>query len=199
MISAMRAYKATHDFGAPDSLAGFSEFAAEYDKLKNSKLLEYEDKVYRARNAAEEEFREQFLSKLQENIRQARQDFKELNRALSEISFDREHYEFLYEPRSSMKRYYTMIMDDRNIGGEESIFGASFMSEHKEVIDELFSKLALNDGDETDKVLEQYTDYRTYMDYDIRIVLPDGSYMLYSKVSAEKSGGETQRDRKSVV
>ncbi len=192
MIRAMQVYKAAHDFGAPDSLAGYPEFDAEYDKLKNSKLLEYEDKVYRARNAAEEEFREQFLSKLQENIKQARQDFKELNRALSEISFDREHYEFLYEPRSSMKQYYTMIMDDRNIGGEESIFGASFMNDHKEVIDELFNKLALNNDDDTDKVLEQYTDYRTYMDYDIRIVLPDGSYMLYSKVSAEKSGGETQ-------
>lgn len=192
MSKAMQAYKSAHDFGAADSMLGFPEFAAEYDKLKNSKLLEYEDKVYRARNAAEEEFREQFLSKLQENIRQARQDFKELNRALSEISFAREHYEFLYEPKSSMKKYYTMIMDDMNIGGNESVFSAAFTNEHKEVIDELFSKLALNDDDDTDKLLEQYTDYRSYMDYDIRIVLPDGNYMLYSKVSAEKSGGETQ-------
>lgn len=192
MIRAMQAYKSAHDFGAADSLLGYPEFAAEYDKLKNSQLLEYEEKVYRARNAAEEEFREQFLSKLQENIRQARQDFKELNRALSEISFDREQYEFIYEPRSAMKKYYTMIMDERNIGGNDSIFGASFMSEHKEVMDELFNKLALDNDENTDKVLEEYTDYRTYMDYDIRIVLPDGSYMLYSKVSAEKSGGETQ-------
>ncbi len=192
MIRAMQAYKSAHDFGAADSLLGYPEFAEEYDKLKNSKLLEYEDKVYRARNAAEEEFREQFLSKLQENIRQARLDFKELNRALSEISFDREHYEFLYEPKSSMKKYYSMIMDERNIGGNESIFGAAFREEHKEVMDELFSKLALDNDENTDKVLEQYTDYRTYMDYDIKISLKDGSYMLYSKVSAEKSGGETQ-------
>ena len=192
MIRAMQAYKSAHDFGAADSLLGYPEFAAEYDKLKNSKLLEYEDKVYRARNAAEEEFREQFLAKLQENIRQARMDFRELNRALSEISFAREQYEFLYEPKSSMKKFYTMIMDDRNIGGGDSIFGTVFMNEHREVIDELFNKLTLNDDDETDKLLEQYTDYRTYMDYDIKIILPDGNYMLYSKVSAEKSGGETQ-------
>ena len=191
MISAMRSYKAAHDFGAADSLTAYPEYADEYDKLKNSRLLEYEEKVYRARNAAEEEFREQFLSKLQENIKQARQDFKDLNRALSEISFDRERYEFLYEPKSSMKKYYTMIMDDMNIGGE-SIFGAAFMNEHREVIDDLFNKLALSDDENTDKVLELYTDYRTYMDYDIRIVLTDGSFMLYSKVSAEKSGGETQ-------
>ena len=119
-------------------------------------------------------------------------DFRELNRALSEISFAREQYEFLYEPKSSMKKFYTMIMDDRNIGGGDSIFGTVFMNEHREVIDELFNKLTLNDDDETDKLLEQYTDYRTYMDYDIKIILPDGNYMLYSKVSAEKSGGETQ-------
>lgn len=192
MIKAMQAYKSAHDFGAADSLLGYPEFAEEYDKLKNSRLLEYEEKVYRARNAAEEEFREQFLSKLQENIRQARQDFKELNRALSEISFDREHYEFIYEPRSAMKKYYTMIMDERNIGGNESIFGAAFREDHKEVMDDLFSKLALDNDENTDRILEQYTDYRTYMDYDIKIALSDGSYMLYSKVSAEKSGGETQ-------
>ncbi len=191
MVKAMQAYKSAHDFGAADSLLGYPEFAAEYDKLKNSQLLEYEEKVYRARNAAEEEFREQFLSKIQENIRQARQDFKELNRALAEISFDRERYEFIYEPRAAMKKYYTMIMDERNIGGE-SIFSAAFAGEHKEVMDDLFQKLALDHDDNTDKVLAEYTDYRTYMDYDIRIVLPDNSYMLYSKVSAEKSGGETQ-------
>ena len=78
----MRVYKVAHDFGAADTLAGFPEFEKEYDKLKNSRLLEYEDKVYQARKAAEEEFREQFLlSRLQENIRQAQGEFKDLNRS----------------------------------------------------------------------------------------------------------------------
>ena len=54
-----------------------------------------------------------------------------------------------------------------------------------------FEKLALDD-EKSAKTLEEYTDYRTYMDYDIKICSADGSYMLYSKVSQEKSGGETQ-------
>ena len=39
---------------------------------------------------------------------------------------------------------------------------------------------------------DEFTDYRTYMDYDIRIAHRDGNYSLYSKVCEEKSGGETQ-------
>lgn len=191
MTEAMRRYKVAHDFGAAESMTGYPEFLAEYEKLKNSQLLEYEEKVYQARKAAEDEFREQFLSKLQENIKQAQGEFKELNRALKEIHFSKEQYEFLYEPNSSLKKYYQMIMSDFNIMQGESIFSGMFNEAHKEVIEELFEKLALDD-EKSAKTLEEYTDYRTYMDYDIKISNEDGSYMLYSKVSQEKSGGETQ-------
>lgn len=191
MGNAMRAYKIAHDFGAAETLAGFPEFLAEYNKLKNSQLLEYEEKVYQARKAAEEEFREQFLSKLQENIKQAQGEFKELNRALKEIHFSKEQYEFIYEPSSKLKKFYQMIMSDFNVMQGTSIFSGLFNETHKEVIDELFEKLTLDD-DTSSKTLEEYTDYRTYMDYDIKISSEDGGFMLYSKVSQEKSGGETQ-------
>ncbi len=191
MASAMRAYKVAHDFGAAETLVGFPEYLAEYEKLKNSQLLEYEEKVYQARKAAEEEFREQFLSKLQENIKQAQGEFKELNRGLKEIHFSREQYEFLYEPSGRLKKFYQMIMSDFNVMQGTSIFSGMFHEMHKEVIDELFEKLTLED-DSSSKTLEEYTDYRTYMDYDIKISNEDGGFMLYSKVSREKSGGETQ-------
>ncbi len=191
MAAAMRQYKSAHDFGASDSMQGFPEFNAEYDKLKNSQLLEYEEKVRSAREKAEQEFREQFLARLQENIKQAQSEFKNLNRALSDIHFSNERYEFRYEPKKHLKKFYDMIMDDFNILGGESLFSSSFNEAHKEAIDEMFEKLTLDDDNST-KVLEEYTDYRTYMDYDIRISFDDGSTMLYSKVSREKSGGETQ-------
>ena len=191
MQSAMRAYKVAHDFGAAETMAGFPEYLAEYHKLKNSQLLEYEEKVYQARKAAEEEFREQFLSKLQENIKQAQGEFKELNRALREIHFSREQYEFIYEPSGRLKKFYQMIMSDFNIMQGESIFSGVFNETHREVIEELFEKLTMDD-DSSSKTLEEYTDYRTYMDYDIKISSDDGGFMFYSKVSQEKSGGETQ-------
>lgn len=191
MASLMRKYKTDHDFGAADSLAGYPDFAAEYDRLKNSRLLEYEEKVDKARESAEEEFREQFLSRLQENIKAAQKEFRELNKSLSEIHFGHENYEFLYHASRSQKKYYDMIMDDFNIMEGESIFSGIFEQNHREVIEELFEKLSLDDEDSA-KTLQEYTDYRTYMDYDLKITSDDGSYMLYSKVSREKSGGETQ-------
>lgn len=191
MIDCMIAYKTEHDFGAAASMAGYPEFAMVYERLRTSELLEYEEKVQSARMAAEEEFREQFLAKLQENMKQAQGEFRELNKALKDITFSNERYEFLFMPSRKYRSYYEMIMDDFNIVQGESIFSGIFHETHKEVIDELFERLTLNNESST-KTLEEFTDYRTYMDYDIKIIHTDGSFSYYSKVCEEKSGGETQ-------
>lgn len=191
MKELMGEYKTAHDFGAPATMEGYPDFETEYLKLKNSELLQYEGKVDAARQAAEEEFREQFLSKLQENMKMAQAEFKELNKALDDIVFSNEKYEFLYMPSKRYRQYYEMIMDDFNAMQGESIFSGLFHENHKAVIEELFERLAL-DNDNNAKALDEFTDYRTYMDYDIRIIHSDGNYSLYSKVCEEKSGGETQ-------
>ncbi len=191
MTNAMVEYKTAHDFGAAATLEGYPDFEAEYSKLKSSELLSYEEQVESARQSAEEEFREQFLAKLQENMKNAQTEFKELNRALRDIRFSNEKYEFLFMPSKRYRHYYEMIMDDFNAVQGESIFSGLFHENHKEVIDELFERLAL-DHENSAKALDEFTDYRTYMDYDIRILHSDDSYSLYSKVCEEKSGGETQ-------
>lgn len=191
MQDRMILYKTEHDFGAAPNMKGYPEFAAVYERLKTSELLEYEEKVQSARRSAEDEFREQFLAKLQENMKQAQGEFKELNRALKDITFSREQYEFIFMPSGKYRRYYDMIMDDFNVVQGESIFSGIFHETHKEVIDELFEKLALKNENST-KTLAEFTDYRTYMDYDIKILHADGSFSYYSKVCEEKSGGETQ-------
>lgn len=191
MKDTMVKYKTAHDFGAAATMEGYPDFESEYIKLKNSELLQYEEKVEQARQSAEEEFREQFLSKLQENMKTAQAEFKELNRALKDIVFSNENYEFLFMPSKRYRQYYEMIMDDFNAMQGESLFSGVFHENHKAVIDELFERLAL-DNENSSQALDEFTDYRTYMDYDIRIIHSDNSYSLYSKVCEEKSGGETQ-------
>ena len=191
MINAMVEYKTEHDFGAAASLEGFSEFQAVYDRLKNSELLDYEEKVQSARHAAETEFQEQFLAKLQENMKLAQGEFKELNKALKGIDFSSERYEFQFMPSEKYRSYYEMIMDDFNVIQGESLFSGMFHEAHKDVIEELFERLSVG-GENSTQTLEEFTDYRTYMDYDIKIIHDDGTYSYYSKVCEEKSGGETQ-------
>ena len=191
MINAMVEYKTEHDFGAAASLEGFSEFQAVYDRLKNSELLDYEEKVQSARHAAETEFQEQFLAKLQENMKLAQGEFKELNKALKGIDFSSERYEFQFMPSKKYRSYYEMIMDDFNVIQGESLFSGMFHEAHKDVIEKLFERLSVG-GENSTQTLEEFTDYRTYMDYDIKIIHDDGTYSYYSKVCEEKSGGETQ-------
>ena len=191
MREAMIQYKTEHDFGAAANMEGFPEFEAVYERLKNSELLDYEEKVQFAREAAETEFREQFLAKLQENMKQAQGEFRELNRALGDIDFSSERYEFLFMPSKKYRNYYEMIMDDFNVIQGESLFSGTFHETHKAVIDELFERLSIG-GESSTQALEEFTDYRTYMDYDIKILHSDGTFSYYSKVCEEKSGGETQ-------
>ena len=146
MIDVMIVYKTEHDFGAAPSMEGYPEYASVYERLRTSELLEYEEKVQSARVSAEEEFREQFLAKLQENMKQAQSEFRELNKALKDITFSNERYEFIYMPSGHYRNYYDMIMDDFNVIQGESIFSGIFHETHKEVIDELFERLALNEN-----------------------------------------------------
>ena len=88
------------------SLEGFPEFEAVYERLKNSELLDYEEKVQSAHKAAETEFHEQFLAKLQENMKLAQGEFKELNKALKGIDFSSERYEFQFMPSKKYRNYY---------------------------------------------------------------------------------------------
>ena len=191
MVNVMVEYKTEHDFGAAANLDGFPEFEAVYERLKNSELLDYEEKVQSAREAAETEFHEQFLAKLQENMKLAQGEFKELNKALKGIDFSNERYEFQFMPSKKYRNYYEMIMDDFNVTQGESLFSGIFHEAHKDVIEELFEQLSVS-GDNSAQALDEFTDYRTYMDYDIKIIHNDGTYSCYSKVCEEKSGGETQ-------
>lgn len=183
-------YKIKYDFGAQADLNGVKLFIDELNNLRSSQVLTYEEKVQKARESAEEEFKEQFLSRIKENIVKAQSEFKNLNKALKDIKFGNEGYEFKQTASKKYNKYYKMIMDDFNMVECFSLLSGQFNENHKEVINELFDKLTNNDENNF-KTLEEFTDYRTYMDYDI--VIKNGEDIIYySKVSKEKSGGETQ-------
>ena len=185
-----RDYNNDFHFGGAEGKFGMEDFLKEYKNLKESKVIEYEEKIYNARQKAEEEFKEHFLAKLQENIVSAQNEFKKLNEALKGISFGEDEYKFQYTSSKVYDKFYKMIMDDNNLVGNNLLTGM-YRQKHKEAMDELFDRITV-DNDESRKALEKFTDYRTFMDYDIKIHHSDGSTSSFSKVCREKSGGETQ-------
>lgn len=176
------------EFGTGEG--GVSSYVSEYRTLSNHNLIEYEEKLNKAKEDCELEFRENFLARMRENIEGAQNIFRNLNRALKNIYYGNDSYKFRYSANSRKQGLYEMITSEVNMGGF-TLFSSEFEERYHSEMEDLFSKLTESD-EHGDKILSEYTDYREYMDYDIEIEAKDGKSQLFSKIYGEKSGGETQ-------
>lgn len=166
------------------------DYLEEYDKLVRSELVKYENQIRRNRESCEEEFRENFLAKMRENIERADEIFKQLNRSLKDVYYGNDSYKFELTPNKNKQSLYKMITSDVNVGGI-TLFSQIFEDEYREEMEDLFQKLTESSID-GESVLAEYADYRSYLDFDIQVISRDGRMQKFSKTYGEKSGGETQ-------
>ena len=166
------------------------QYYQELNKLEKTELVKYEQKVRTAREEAELIFKEDFIAKLRANIEQAEIEIGKINETLSHIKFGNDTYEFVFPKSSEYGAFYEMVTSDMT-DGSTGIFTSNFEAKYENQIKELFDSLAVDEIN-SHGVINKFTDYRTYMDYDIKITNQDGESMSYSKVFKEKSGGETQ-------
>jgi uncharacterized protein YPO0396 len=167
------------------------EYLDELDKLVKSELVKYETKVREARETAERLFKEDFIAKLRNYIVSAQEEISKINETLKTIHFGEDTYEFIFPKSKEYGEYYDMVLSDESMKTGEEIFNYDFEMKYQRQLEELFINLASEDLNSQGSV-NKFTDYRTYMDYDISISNTAGERYLYSKVFKEKSGGETQ-------
>ena len=179
-------YNSTFSIG----LTEINKYLAELNKLEKSELITYEQKVRQAREAAEVVFKEDFIAKLRNNILTAEQEIGKINETLSSITFGNDRYEFIFPRSSEYAQFYEMVTSEL-VDLNQGLFTYDFQNKYDQQIKELFESLAVDELNSSGAI-NKFTDYRTYMDYDIRIINRNGETMTYSKVFKEKSGGETQ-------
>ena len=127
---------------------------------------------------------------MKEHIEAARNEFRNLNKALDNIYYGDDSYHFKITFDKQKEGLYKMITSENNQEGN-NLWTAAFEAEYKEEISDLFDKLMTKD-DGGDRIVAEYTDYRSYLDYDIEIRKKDGSFQKFSDIYGEKSGSETQ-------
>lgn len=171
-------------------LTGISEYREALQKLKGVEIVRYEEKLKAAREDCEQIFRSDFLSRMKENIESARNEFRSLNKALYSIYYGDDSYRFKLSFDKNKEGLYRMITSENNYEGI-NLWTSAFEEEYKEEMADLFDKLMAKD-DNGQKIVEEYTDYRSYLDYDIEIHKRDGSVQRFSDIYGEKSGSETQ-------
>lgn len=164
----------------------------EMDKLVRSELTKYESQLKETRDVCETIFRQSFLAQLGEQITRAKSAFANLNRALNGVSYGEDSYYFEVSKNKQKSAFYDMIISENNIRHDsDTFFSNAFEDEYEEQISELFAKITLGDGAD-EKAVREYTDYRSYLDFDIRITNKSGEVKYFSKIYGDMSGGEAQ-------
>ncbi len=174
------------------------EFTDELKQLQEIQLPDYLEKIEDSREKAYEQFRIQFLDKLKSNIEEVKAQIKELNMALGAHRFGTDSYSFKVSPKQEHKRFYDMITDNLLLG-DWGIAQEQFQQKYSQEMKELFDKVTTTDcnsslisDEEYEKNIKEYTDYRTYLNFDLVVKNQAGNEQRLSKTLLKKSGGETQ-------
>lgn len=194
IVGEMNKYNTEFNIGFENSLHATESYIARYHLLRDLDILDKKEKTRLAKLKCEESFKTSFISGLNEKISNAKDDISALNKGLMKRDFNGETYEFCVNPttKDNFREYYKIIQNGRNYNSND-LLSETLDDSQRRIMDELFAKLANSDNDkDTEKMLQAYTDYRNYLDYDIKINYSNGEFAYFSKVNKEKSGGETQ-------
>ncbi|MDR1787371.1 MAG: hypothetical protein LBR16_02845 [Treponema sp.] len=169
-------------------------------RLETSDLPAYREKIAAAYLDAEKEFKDHFISRLNEHIEEAKESFNGINEILRTLHFGRDQYRFTLEELSERRGQIQVIREAAKIPTleEGGIFAQLVDPKEREAAERLFQKIL--DSPLDSKELRDICDYRTYFHYDIRIKETDTIdaatglplELSLSKVLKEKSGGESQ-------
>ncbi len=179
-----------------DSNAAFDN---ELEKYRSIELPKFQNQIMDAKEKSYEQFKEDLLAKLKSSIEIVYDQINLLNRSLKNFQFGRDRYEFVVRPNPTYIKIYDMIMDDLLMQDARTNSNA-FYEKHKDTIDEFFAALTTAPGTNTqeikeiiDKNIARYTDYRTYLDFDLLVINSDTKLIQSLAASMNtKSGGETQ-------
>ena len=177
-----------------------AEFEKELHTLADIRLPDYIEKIRDAREKAYNQFRDDFIAKLKSNIESVSEQIRELNEALRSSVFGTDRYRFEMKPRAEYQSYYDMITDPMllDIGGY-NIASANFNEKYQREIDSLFKTLIISDSElnaerraEYERNIRKFTDYKTYLVFDLLVTNDQGETQRLSRTLLKKSGGETQ-------
>lgn len=191
---AMKSFNHAFKVGFDENIDSIDVYLQLFYKLRDIEIVKRQEDVRLARRKCEQSFQESFISRLYEKIVQAKKDINELNQGLENKNFNGDSYRFEVNPskRKEYRKYYDIISTNQQFNSDD-LFVATLSQENRAVMDGLFNQIAVLGEDESgEKLLQKYTDYREYLDYDIKITHENGDITKFSKVNREKSGGETQ-------
>ena len=205
---AQKAYNEHYVCDYPLGLAGLDQYRAQHESLVRIDLERYAARLEQAQRDCKDRFRKDILFRMKDDIFNARRQFRELNKVMEQLTYGEEVYRFELEPSRDpqLAAFYQVIVDKGNQqmteGDSLDNLAATADPAYERQVDELMEKI-MSDVDENTRArqegrtggvtLSDYVDYRTYLDYDIKVTnRVTGQQAYLSRVSRDSSGGENQ-------
>lgn len=202
-------YNAAYTVDYQTGLEGLPVYQDIYESLVSVELERFLENLRKAQVRCKERFRKEILFRMKDDIKNAKMQFKDMDRVMSELSYGDEKYHFVInEPKNKeLAAFYQIIMDKNNvqITEEDSLFTQAAMNTpaYELQVDELMARImadvnqAAQDRSTGKKAvsdqISKYVDYRTFLDYDIVIEnIVTGMKAPLSQVMGDSSGGENQ-------
>lgn len=170
-------------------------FLEQLNMLVETKFPEYLEKIELQRKKAYDAFKNDLLSRLKDAIDKTEEQISFINRSLNKISFGEKKYRFIVKPKAKYREFYDMLKFEflgMDLGAD------IFASQYKDQIEFLFNliintteELKGNELEQLRKQIDIYTDYKTYLEFDMEQTAGEDISDL-SKTLEKNSGGETQ-------
>jgi len=188
----MKQYNIAYSFSGIPEFSGLIDYEKECNKIRHQNLIKYEADAIELRKNSETGFKEEFVNKLRASLENAAAQIEELNHSLEGKTFGTDSYKIICKASDDpeYKQYYDIIVSDDSVENN-TLFTESLTTKKEAILKELFERIASGDP-QYDKLTYQFLDYRNYMSYDIEMNNINGNKTLFSKVTGQKSGGETQ-------
>ena len=166
-------------------------FREQYRDIANVKIEEAKQKLDEQQHVLENAFMVDFVAEINEAIREAKEEIDEINKALKDIPFGKDTYQFKMLEKPDRMVFFNLCKKLESYMNSMDVYRAMNQDdEEMEYNIRQFMDTILEEENE-----EEYTDYRKYFKYDMRILSrQDGEEVLadLSKKQGSASNGEKQ-------
>ncbi len=168
-----------------------SFFRQEYRDIANVKIEEAKQKLEEQQHVLENAFMVDFIAEINEAIREAREEIEDINRELKDIQFGKDTYQFKMVEKPDRMVFFHLCKKLESYMNSMDVYRA--MNKNDEEMEyniRQFMDTILEEENE-----EEYTDYRKYFKYDMKIISrQDGEETTadLSKKQGSASNGEKQ-------
>ena len=159
--------------------------------IANIKIEEAHIRLKEQGEKLESAFMNDFVAEINETIREARAEIEEINRELKKIPFGNDTYRFVMDEKPDRSVFFRICKRlEYYLDSPEVYMNSPREDEEMEHDIQEFMNVILDEEDET-----EYTDYRRYFVYDMKIISRQGKQEIVADLSKKQgsaSNGEKQ-------